>query len=316
MGAICLIVVLAGGVGAARFLQGLVQIVNPKDLYVIVNTADDFELYGLSISPDLDIIMYTLSGIVDKMQGWGIDNDTTNCLEMLSRYKQDTWFKLGDKDLATHIYRTNLLKSGLKLSEITKKLCQHLGVEVNLIPMTNQKVMTKIRTPDGIIHFEEYMIERKAQDKVLEIIYEGAEDAKPTNGILDIIKNAEGILIGPSNPLVSINTILSIKEIKLALEQIDKPIIGISPIIGNKPVKGPLDRLMKGLGMEVSCFGVAKFYKNLIKTFVIDEIDKDRKSEIEKLGIKVIITNTLMKNLEIKKNLAQITLDAMKLNVG
>lgn len=312
MGEIYLIVVLAGGVGAARFLQGLVQIVNPKDLYVIVNTADDIELYGLSISPDLDIIMYTLSGIVDKIQGWGINNDTTNCLEMLKRYKQDTWFKLGDKDLATHIYRTKLLKSGLKLSEITKRLCRHLGVEVNLIPMTDQKVVTKIKTPKGIIHFEEFMIERKAQDKVLEIIYEGAEDAEPTNGILDIIKNAEGILIGPSNPLVSINTILSIKEIRMALEQVNKSIVGISPIIGNKPVKGPLDKLMKGLGMEVSCFGVAKFYKNLIKTFIIDEIDKDRKSQIEKLGIKVIITNTLMKNLEIKKNLAQITLDAMK----
>ncbi|NVM03193.1 MAG: 2-phospho-L-lactate transferase [Candidatus Helarchaeota archaeon] len=306
-----MIVVLAGGVGAARFLQGLVQIVNPKDLYVIVNTADDFEQHGLSISPDLDIIMYTLSGIVDETQGWGIKNDTINCLEMLKRYKQDTWFKLGDKDLATHIYRTQLLKSGLTLSEITKILCLNLGVKVNLIPMTDQKVATKIKIPTGTIHFEEFMIKRKAQDKVLEIIYEGAEDAKPTDGILDIIKDAEGILIGPSNPLVSINTILSIKQIRKALKQANKPIVGISPIIGNKPVKGPLDTLMKGLGMEVSCVGVAKFYKNLIKTFIIDEIDRDRKNQIEELGIKVLVTNTLMKNLEIKKNLAQITLDAM-----
>ncbi|MFX0136001.1 MAG: 2-phospho-L-lactate transferase [Candidatus Hodarchaeota archaeon] len=307
-----MIVVLAGGVGAARFLQGLVQIVNPKNLYVIVNTADDIELYGLSISPDLDIILYTLSGIVDDTQGWGIKNDTTNCLNMLKRYNQDTWFKLGDKDLATHIYRTQLLRSGLNLSEITEKLCQHLGVKVNLIPMTNQKVTTKIKTPSGIIHFEEFMIERKAQDKVLEIIYEGAEDANPTDGILDVINDAEGILISPSNPLVSINTILSIKQIRKALEQVNKPIIGISPIIGNKPVKGPLDKLMKGLGMEVSCVGVAKIYKNLIKTFIIDEIDRDRKKQIEELGINVIVTNTLMKNLQIKKNLAQITLDAMK----
>lgn len=312
MGARYLIVVLAGGVGAARFLQGLVQIVNPKNLYVIVNTADDIELYGLSISPDLDIILYTLSGIVDDTQGWGIKNDTTNCLNMLKRYNQDTWFKLGDKDLATHIYRTQLLRSGLNLSEITEKLCQHLGVKVNLIPMTNQKVTTKIKTPSGIIHFEEFMIERKAQDKVLEIIYEGAEDANPTDGILDVINDAEGILISPSNPLVSINTILSIKQIRKALEQVNKPIIGISPIIGNKPVKGPLDKLMKGLGMEVSCVGVAKIYKNLIKTFIIDEIDRDRKKQIEELGINVIVTNTLMKNLQIKKNLAQITLDAMK----
>ncbi len=156
MGASVLIVVLAGGVGAARFLQGLVQIVNPKELHVIVNTADDIELHGLSISPDLDIIMYTLAGIVDETQGWGIKNDTFKCLEMLKMYGQEAWFQLGDKDLATHVYRTKLLKLRMKLSEVTRRLCKHLGVEVNLIPMTDDKVATKIRIPEGIIHFEEF----------------------------------------------------------------------------------------------------------------------------------------------------------------
>jgi len=286
---------------------------DPNEINVIVNTADDIELFGLSISPDLDIIMYTMAGIVDEEQGWGIKNDTTNCLEMLKRYNQKVWFKLGDKDLATHVYRTLLLKSGLKLSQVTKKLCYHLGIKINLIPMTDQKVTTKIKTPSGILHFEEYMIERMAKDDVLDIIYEGAEVAKPSSGILDLIKEASGILIGPSNPLVSINTILSIREIKRTLEKINKPIIGVSPIIGNKPVKGPLDRLMKGLGMEISCLGVARFYKNLINTFIIDKVDKKQKEKIEKLGIKVIVTDTLMKDLEVKKNLAQIAINAMNL---
>ncbi|MHA1298772.1 MAG: 2-phospho-L-lactate transferase [Candidatus Helarchaeota archaeon] len=307
-----MIVVLAGGVGAAKFLQGLVQIVDPEELSVIVNTADDIELHGLSISPDLDIIMYTLAGIVDESQGWGIKNDTTNCLEMLKKYNQKVWFKLGDKDLATHIYRTQLMRSGHTLTETTKIMCKHLGVKANLIPMTNEKVATKIRTPSGVIHFEEFMIERRAQDEVLEIIYDGAENARPVDGVLDIIKNCEGILIGPSNPLVSINTILSVNEVGEAIKKSNKPIIGVSPIVGNKPVKGPLDKLMKGLGMEVSCVGVAKFYKNLIRTFIIDEIDKEKKEIIEDFGLKVIVTNTIMKNLEIKKNLAQIALNAMK----
>lgn len=311
MGAIFLIVVLAGGIGASKFLQGLVQIVDPEEIFVIVNTGDDIELHGLSISPDLDIIMYTLSGIVDESVGWGIKNDTINCLEMLKRYNQKVWFKLGDQDLATHILRTKLLKSGLKLSEVTKILCKNLGVNANLVPMTDQKVETKIKTPSGIYHFEEYMIERKTQDRVFKIIFEGAEVAKPTDGIIDAINDAEGILISPSNPLVSINTILSVKGIRKALEKSNKPVIGVSPIIGNKPVKGPLDKLMEGLGMEVSCFGVAKFYKNLIKTFIIDETDNKQKKSIEQLGIKVIIADILMKDLEIKKNLAQIALNAM-----
>ena len=303
-----MITALAGGVGAARFLQGLVKVVPEKKITVIVNTGDDIELYGLHISPDLDIVMYTLAGIVDKAKGWGIQGDTFCCLEMLQKYGHETWFNLGDKDFATHIYRTHLLKDGLSLSEATEKLCQRLGLEVRIIPMTNNKFETKIVTPKGTLHFQEYLVKRQAKDEVNDVVFEGSKTAQPAPGVVDSILDAETIIICPSNPIVSIGTILSVEGVKSALEKTEAKVVGISPIVGGFPIKGPADRLMRGLGLEVSAYGVAGVYRTFLDTFVIDQVDQAEKGRIEELGLNVVTTNTIMRDLKDKVQLARVTL--------
>ncbi|RLI62143.1 MAG: 2-phospho-L-lactate transferase, partial [Candidatus Asgardarchaeum californiense] len=300
-------------VGAARFLQGLVRVVPPEEIVTIVNTADDIEFYGLHISPDVDIVTYTLAGIVDQEKGWGIHEDTFNCLEMLRQYGYDTWFMLGDKDLATHIHRTILLKKGLKLSEVTENIRKALGVKVKIIPMTNDKVQTKIVTNVGEMHFQEYLVKRKAQDPVLDVKFEGIEKAEPAPGVIGSILNADGIIICPSNPIVSIGPILSVKGVKEAIKKTEAKIVAISPIVGGAPIKGPADKLMRGLGIEVSAVGVAKVYKDIIDVLIIDNVDKDLKSRIEELGIKVYITNTIMRTLENKIKLAKEALNCLNL---
>ena len=308
-----MITTLAGGVGAARFLQGLVHVVPPEEIVTIVNTGDDIEFYGLHISPDVDIVTYTLAGIVDEEKGWGIRGDTFNCLDMLRKYGYETWFMLGDKDLATHIHRTLLLKSGLKLSEVTEKIRKALGVKVKIIPMTNDKVQTKIVTNVGEMHFQEYLVKRKAQDPVLDVKFEGIERAEPAPGVIEAILNADGIIICPSNPIVSIGPILSIKGVKEALKKTKAKIVAISPIVGGAPIKGPADKLMRGLGIEVSALGVAKIYRNLLDMLIIDNIDRDLKPKIEEIGVKVHVTNTIMKTIENKIKLAKEALNCIGL---
>jgi len=307
-----LIVALAGGVGAARFLQGLVRVVPEKEVTVIVNTGDDIELYGLHISPDLDIIMYTLAGIINEETGWGIQGDTFHFLETLQKYGQETWFKLGDKDLATHIFRTNLIKSGLPLSEVTSRLCQSLGLKVRILPMTNDKFETKIVTDKGVIHFQEYLVKRGAQDKVTNVIFEGAEKAQPAPGVVDSILEADAVIVCPSNPIVSIGTILSVKNVKNALKEAKAKIVAISPIVGGRPIKGPADRLMQGLGLEVSAFSVANFYRDFLDVFIIDYADQTERNRIKRLGLNVIVANTIMKSLEDKIQLAKLVLRSVK----
>lgn len=306
-----LITALAGGVGAARFLQGLVKVVPPEDVTVVVNTGDDIELYGLHISPDVDIVAYTLAGIVDEEKGWGIRGDTFNCLEALSKYGHETWFKLGDRDLATHIQRTNLLKSGLTLSEATAEICQRLGVKPKILPMTNEKFETRIVTGKGTMHFQEYLVKRGGQDQVSGVLFDGAEKAKPAPKVLEAISNADTIIICPSNPIVSIGTILAVKGVKNALKQTDAKVVAVSPIVGGRPIKGPADKLMRGLGLEVSAYSVAGLYREFLDVFVIDQVDRREKKRIEGLGLNVVATNTIMKNLEDKMHLARIALKAV-----
>lgn len=308
-----MITTLAGGVGAARFLQGLVHVVPPEEIVTIVNTGDDIEFYGLHISPDVDIVTYTLAGIVDEEKGWGIRGDTFNCLEMLRKYGYETWFMLGDQDLATHIHRTLLLKSGLKLSEVTEKIRKALGVKVKIIPMTNDKVQTKIVTNVGEMHFQEYLVKRKAQDPVLDVKFEGIERAEPAPGVIEAILNADGVIICPSNPIVSIGPILSIKGVKEALKKTKAKIVAISPIVGGAPIKGPADKLMRGLGIEVSALGVAKIYRNFLDMLIIDNVDRDLKPKIEEIGVKVHVTNTIMKTIENKVKLAKEALNCIGL---
>lgn len=307
-----MITALAGGVGAARFLQGLVRIAPEKEVTVIVNTGDDIELHGLHVSPDLDIIMYTLARIVDEKKGWGVRGDTFHCLEMLQKYGHETWFKLGDKDLATHLYRTYLLKSGLSLSEATDRLRQLLGLEVRILPMTNDEFETKVVTDKGTVHFQEYLVKRDAQDKVVDVVFEGAEKANPAPGVIDSILNADTIIICPSNPIVSIGTILSVKNVKSALEETKAKVAAISPIVGGHPIKGPADRLMQGLGLEVSAYSVAHLYHDFLDVFIIDRMDITEKERIKSLGLQVIVTNTIMRSLKDKVRLAKVVLSLVE----
>ena len=303
-----MITALAGGVGAARFLSGLVKIVDEKDLSVIVNTGDDMELYGLHISPDVDIVTYTLAGIVDNQKGWGIKGDTFHFLDSLKKFGCETWFNLGDRDLATHIYRTQRLKQGLTLSEVTVEISKALGVKAKIFPMSNERFETHITTKEGSIHFEEYFVKRGSVDQVLDVTFPGSDKAKPTPEVIDAIKNAEIVIICPSNPIVSIGTILGLKGVREALKQTKARKIAVSPIIAGAPVKGPADKLLRGLGLEVSAFSVANLYADFLDAFVIDFADASEKQRIEQLGLKVKVTNTIMKDSDDKVKLAKTVL--------
>lgn len=304
-----LITALAGGVGAARFLSGLTKIVKQEEVTILANTGDDIELFGLHISPDVDILMYTLAGIVDEKKGWGIRGDTFHCFEMFKTLGLKPWFMLGDKDLATHIYRTNRMKQGVSLTQITAEICQALGLKVKILPMTNDRFATKIRTKEGLMHFEEYFVKRRFKDEVLDVEFDGATQAKPSLGVLESILNSETVIVCPSNPIVSIGTILSIDGIRDSLKRTKAKVIAVSPIVAGVTIKGPADKMMRGLGIEVSSYGVAKLYADFIDTIVIDHKDILEKSRIEKIGVKVKVTNTIMKNLKDKIELAKRVLE-------
>lgn len=305
-----LVTCLAGGVGAAKFLQGLAKVTSQKNITVVVNTGDDIELHGLYVSPDPDIVMYTLAGVVDEEKGWGIRGDTFNCLDMLQKYGQETWFKLGDKDLATHILRTQLLQTGLTLAETTRKLCDCLGLEVKILPATNGRISPQIVTEAGRMHFEEYLVKRGAADKVLDVVFEGADSARPAPGVVESIWNADVVILCPSNPIVSIGPILAVKGVRDALKRAEAKTVAISPIVGGATIKGPADKLMRGLGLEVSAYSVASLYSDFLDVFILDEVDRLEKEKIEALGIEVVLANTIMRSLKDKVELAKLTLKA------
>jgi len=303
------ITALAGGVGAAKLIDGLSSVVPAEKLTVIVNTGDDCEFHGLRVSPDLDIVTYTLAGLVDEEKGWGIKNDTFNCLQMLEVYGHETWFKLGDRDLATHIHRTMMLRSGYKLSEVTRDICARLGVRQRIIPMTDEYFATKIRTDKGTMHFQEYLVKRGSLDVVREIVYEGAESAKPAPGVIESIMDAETVILCPSNPLVSIGTILAIRGVREALRESNAVKVAVSPIVGGAAVKGPADKMMSQLGIEPSALSVAKLYSDFLDAFVMDEVDAPLVQEVKGLGIRVAVTNTLMRTREDRIRLAKFVLE-------
>ncbi|MGE5574840.1 MAG: 2-phospho-L-lactate transferase [Ignavibacteria bacterium] len=304
-----MIATLAGGVGAARFLTGLTRLVREEDLTVIANTGDDIELFGMHISPDIDIVAYTLAGIVDEEKGWGIRGDTFQCLDMLKKHGLDTWFGLGDRDLATHIYRSNRLRQGFTLSQITSEVCQSLGLKVRILPMSNDKFETRVTTSHGSIHFEEYFVKRQCKDEVLGVEFIGAATAKPSPGVIDEILDSEVVIVCPSNPIVSIGTILAVEGVRDALKQTKARVVGVSPIVAGLPIKGPADKMLRGLGFEVSAFGVAQLYSDFLDTFVIDAKDVGEMNRIEQLGINVKTSNTVMKSLDDKISLARSVLE-------
>jgi LPPG:FO 2-phospho-L-lactate transferase len=304
------LVCLSGGTGAAKFLQGLIRVVPQEDVVVIANTGDDMDLYGLHVSPDPDIVMYTLSGIADEEKGWGIHDDTYRCLEMLKKYGLEAWFKLGDRDLATHIHRTRLMKDGFSLEQVTQRLCNALGLKVRILPMSNDTVASKIITGAGEMHFEEYLVKREAKDRVLDVVFEGIETARPAPGVVESIEDARAVVLCPSNPIVSIGPILAINGVKESLTRTKAKIAAISPIVNSAAIKGPADKLMKALGMEVSAYSVASLYRDFLDVFILDQTDKKEKEKIERLGIKAVTADTIMRTLEDKTRLAQITLKA------
>lgn len=301
-----MIVVLAGGIGAARFLAGLVRVVPQNQITIIGNVGDDVDIHGLHVSPDLDIVLYTLARVVNSKKGWGFRGDTFECQNMLAQYGRETWFNLGDRDLATHIYRTEQLHEGKLLSEITQDLAQHFGLRLRLLPATDDPFQTYVATNSGRMHFEEYMVKRRTRPKVHRVIFEGARSATPAKHVVESIRRARGVIISPSNPIVSIGAILGVPGIRSALQETEAKIVGISPILAGKTVKGPADKLMKGLGLKASALGVAEYYDDFLDTLIIDRVDMKLEPEIEKLGIRPVVTNTLMRKMTDKIRLAKI----------
>ena len=307
-----MIVVLAGGVGAARFLEGLVQVAPPADVTAIVNTGDDFELHGLYIAPDLDIVTCTLAGLIDTAQGWGIAGDTLECMAWLGKLGAPDWFALGDRDLALHIRRSALLRAGHTLAEVAEQFRRALGVAVRILPMSNQPVPTHVITSAGELHFEEYFVQRRAQDKVLGVRFVDVEQAQPAPGVLEAIRDAEAVLIAPSNPIVSVGTILAVPGVREALRETRAPVAAVSPIVGGAAIKGPAAPLMRALGYEVSARGVAQCYRGLADTLVIDNMDAALADDIRALGMDVVVTDTIMRGPAEKGALAHVALDAAR----
>lgn len=287
------VVALAGGVGGARMAEGLAGALH-DNLSVIVNTADDFELWGLNISPDLDTVMYTLAGLADPVNGWGIAGDTHHTLTGLAGYGVDTWFSLGDRDFATHIIRTQRLRTGDTLASITTDLAKAIGVGPELLPMTNQPVATMIQTGDEELDFQSYFVARRQADVVDGVRFAGIEAAVPAPGVLDRIAQAPAIIFCPSNPIVSLGPILATPGIRDAISNASGVRIGVSPIIGGKALKGPADRMLSSLGHEPTALGVARIYADLLDVFVIDQRDAALADDIRALGLDIVVLQTIM----------------------
>jgi LPPG:FO 2-phospho-L-lactate transferase len=300
-----MIVVLTGGTGGAKLIQGLTHEVDPAQLTIICNTADDFVLHGLHISPDLDTIMYHLAGLGDDAKGWGIRGDTYGALEQLERYGAESWFKLGDKDLATHIRRTELLRNGVSLSAVTHELCRALGIAARLLPMSDDRIETRVETGEGEISFQEYFVRRHWRPEVTGVTYAGVESCRAAPGVIEAIHAAALIVICPSNPVTSIGPILAVPGIRHALQKTAAQIIGVTPIIGPAAISGPAHKLMLAMGVEPSSLAVARGYADCLDGFVIDADDLSLKDAIESLGVNVIATSVRMNALSEKRRLAR-----------
>lgn len=308
------IAALAGGVGASKFLLGLAHAIDPRSLTIIVNTGDDISLHGLEISPDLDIVTYTLAGIVNPETGWGIEKDTFSALGQLVRYGCPDWFHLGDQDLATHIFRTQRLRSGASLSEVADSIRLKLGVKSRILPMADRPIRTMIETARGWIHFQEYLVKQRARPIVRGLRFEGIKAAQPAPGVLEVLREADAIVICPSNPLISTGPILSVRGVREVLRKRRDSVLAICPIVGGKSLKGPSDRMMRQMGLEPSALGVARLYCDLCGTFLIDCADETERAAIEALGMRAVAVATVMRTLRDKVQLARFTIEMLRGN--
>jgi LPPG:FO 2-phospho-L-lactate transferase len=292
-------------VGASRFLRGLTALIDPRDLTIIVNTGDDESFFGLHVSPDVDTILYTLAGLISRRRGWGIDNDSFAALHALGRYYDETWFQLGDRDLATHIFRTDCLRRGGSLTAATGAIAAALGVKPAVLPMSDDEVRTFVEVEGrGALPFQRYLVRHRGAGRVRRIGYRGVGAARPAKGVLQALRRAEQIIIPPSNPLVSIGPILALEPVRRTLRRTTARVAAISPIVGGAPVKGPLHRMLRGLGHEVSPVGVARFYHSFADVFVLDERDARMAPRIAELGMKPLVTDTMMTSPQRSRQLA------------
>lgn len=312
-----MIVAFAGGVGASKFLRGLVRALPPEDVTVVVNTADDIELHGLWVSPDLDTVTYSLADAADRAQGWGLAGETWSCTETMDRYGMPTWFRLGDGDLGTHLFRTGRLAAGATLTEATSEIAAAWGLRSRLLPMSDDPVTnTIVCEVDGeavAMHFQEYLILRHMADPVLEVRYDGIATAAPTAAVMDALADARGIVICPSNPVVSIGPILALDGVREAVEARRVRCVGVSPIVDGAPVRGPADRLLPAVDLDVSCAGVAQGYAGLVDALVIDVADAARADEVSAHGMEAVVEDTMMVDDDVATALAHTVLEGLRL---
>lgn len=288
-----MITCLAGGVGGARLADGFHRLGGP--LTVVVNTGDDFELHGLTICPDIDTVLYTLAELSDNQRGWGLAGDSDRCMQFLDKLGGETWFHLGDLDLATHLFRTQAL-SAANLTEVTQRLAERLGVRANILPMSDQPVRTRVRTQAGWLDFQDYFVRRAHRDQVLELAFAGLEQARPTPAVLQAIATADKLVICPSNPFLSVEPILALPGLRQAWRQASAPKLAVSPILGGQAVKGPAAEMLASLGHEVSSLGIARIYSDLVDILVLDECDRDLVPAVEALGLRAVVCPTLMRS--------------------
>jgi LPPG:FO 2-phospho-L-lactate transferase len=299
-----MMVVLTGGTGGAKFVDALKQLLPARKLALIVNTGDDLEWWGLHVSPDLDSIMYVLAGMLSKDRGWGIDGDTFECVEAVRRMGAPAWFRVGDRDLATHLTRSQLLASGRTLSEATAEIAAALEVQSRILPMSDARVETRVTTPEGELSFQEYFVRERYRPEVRGVRFVGAEQASPAPGVLEAIQSAEAVVLAPSNPITSIGPILAVPGIREALKKTAAPVAAVSPIVGGAAVSGPAGALMASQGLPVSVAGVAQAYSDFLDLLIVDERDAKAAEQLRLSGLQVHCAQTIMKTTDDKAALA------------
>lgn len=311
------VVVLSGGVGAAKLLRGMSRVVDPASITAVVNTADDTVLHGLHISPDLDTVTYTLAGQDDTERGWGLRGETWQAMEMVRRYGGIDWFNLGDRDLGTHLYRTHRIREGAPLSQVSAEIAKAWGIDITIVPVTDDRIETRVTVAElGEIGFQEYFVRLRHDVEVSAVRFEGADAATPAPGVLEAMDAATTVVIAPSNPVVSVAPLLAIHDLRTAVEERRDATVAVSPIVGGAALKGPAARLMRDLGIEPSALGVARHYLDLAATIVIDDVDADLAPRIEALGMTCVVTDTIMADVDRATALSRIVVDASSPSTG
>ncbi|WOV92953.1 MAG: 2-phospho-L-lactate transferase [Candidatus Nitrosoabyssus spongiisocia] len=297
-----MITILAGGTGSVKIIRGIASVENKVN--VISNVGDNYWLYGMYICPDIDTVMYGMADLLDTERGWGIKKDTFNFIRQMEIFGEDSWFRIGDRDTATHLIRTNMLKDGKNLTDITRWMCEKFAVNVNIMPVTDNVIETRINTEKGEMHLQEYWVKYRGKDKIIGIDYMGIDKARPNPNVINALHDSELVIIAPANPLTSIGPILQIKGIQKELSKIRKRVVAISPLIGNSAISGPAGDYMKSAGIDVSSYGLARMYSNVCKTIIIDTKDKSLTSKINDLDMDVLHTKIIMNTPSAEQKLA------------